>query len=291
VENIFFPTNRTITQGQTFTVSTTDISGATYTWQIPEGLTIDGERNGHRITVIATTVRSYPASDFKVTPTRNGCSGTTLAGTGGNIIVVSGTPATTVAIDQNDGHVFTNIGETYQFTATTDPIGVPVLWYSDNPAFFPVDKDGIVTANGYGAATITAYTADGGVDRRQVSFSQVLLESMTIEIPGHIPPTVVTTNIHPGSFSINVKVGETIEIITQVTPSDAGAINILGVSPAGLVTADRVAHTVTFVEPLRPGDPLATIIAGVRGNVMNAGGTAVVVGGRLIVIQARVDIP
>ncbi|WP_151733398.1 Ig-like domain-containing protein [Paenibacillus tengchongensis] len=49
------------------------------------------------------------------------------------------------------------MGETYALSA-----GIPVVWSSDDEGVAVVDADGVVTAVGEGAATITATSAVNG---------------------------------------------------------------------------------------------------------------------------------
>lgn len=99
--------------------------------------------------------------------------------------------------------------QTTQIIAGTQPANADnttIIWESNNPDVVTVDSNGTVKAVGYGVATITATTADGGYSKTCV-----------VTVPENIP----VTGIELSSEKITVTKGRTAELKVTILPETA----------------------------------------------------------------------
>jgi uncharacterized protein (TIGR02145 family) len=89
--------NNTYVSGSTFYIPVSVVTKGvtTYEWSLPTGLSIVSGDNTSAITVEATTVGNYNASDIKVKVT-NACGSLTVAASGTVTVIAPGTPSTDI---------------------------------------------------------------------------------------------------------------------------------------------------------------------------------------------------
>lgn len=130
-------------------------------------------------------------------------------------------------------------GQTQQLTASISPYNATnqnITWSSSNTAVASVNQSGLVTAVGSGSTIITATSQDGGFTGQS-----------TVNVT--IPVTGIT--LSPGSASIQT--GSTIQLIANVSPSNATNKSVVwssdnnsiaSVSSTGLVSGNARGSTI-----------------------------------------------
>lgn len=116
-----------------------------------------------------------------------------------------------ITINGTAGNI--NIGESRTLTATVAPdtaTNAGVNWNSSNTGVIQVSQSGVVTAVGYGSATVTAMAADGSGVYSQVSFTC-------------IKPV---TSISVSSGYVTMLAGDFTKINATVSPADASIKNV-----------------------------------------------------------------
>ena len=99
--------------------------------------------------------------------------------------------------------------QTAQISAGTQPANADnttILWESSNPEIVTVDSNGNLEAVGYGTATITATTADGGYSRACIVT---------------VPEVIEVTGIELSSEEITITNGRTADLKVTILPEDA----------------------------------------------------------------------
>jgi uncharacterized protein YjdB len=116
-----------------------------------------------------------------------------------------------IKINGTGGNI--NIGESRRLTADVEPSSATnagVSWSSSNPSVIKVESSGMITAVGYGAATVTAMASDGSGVYAQIDFRCIKpVTSITVD------PSYVTM--------LN---GNTAKVTATISPSDASIKNI-----------------------------------------------------------------
>ena len=117
-------------------------------------------------------------------------------------------PVEAIKINQTSIKLITKGTTTLTKTITPSGVSNPsVTWASSNPKVATVDQEGKVTAVSKGTATITVTTADGG----KKSTATVTVDN----------PAAGVTGVNIKESSLSVKVGESKQLASEVTPSTA----------------------------------------------------------------------
>ena len=145
--------------------------GTTYTKDVPASVWRTKEGTGWNTVLLEIPDTDYTteitAQSFvemnDVVVYQSNVATTTIAKTAAKVMNAAGEVdevlnayVTDVASVSMDATAMAFVGESVQLTATTSPAGYAVVWSSSDPAVATVDKDGKVTANAAGTATITA---------------------------------------------------------------------------------------------------------------------------------------
>lgn len=100
-----------------------------------------------------------------------------------------------------------------QLIAAVEPANADntnITWTSNNANIVTVDESGLITAVGYGEATITATTANGG-------YTKTCIVS--------VPQNIAVTGIELSAENLTVKKGRTVDLKVSVLPTDATNAN------------------------------------------------------------------
>ena len=146
------------TQGTTgLTYSVTNVTGVTYTWEVPAAWTITAGQNSNSITVSVGALAA--GGTIRVTPSNTCGNGTaqTLTVT----TQAANVPVTSVSLNKNSTTLCVSGTETLTATVLPNNATNPALtWSSNNTTVATVDENGQVTAVSAGTATITVTSVD-----------------------------------------------------------------------------------------------------------------------------------
>lgn len=168
----------------------------------------------------------------------------------------------------------TAVGETVRLTPQVTPSNASnksVTYSSSDNDVATVSDSGVVTAVSNGTAVITVKTVDG---------NKTATCTITVNIPS---TTVAVTSVSVSPTSKSLKVGETVQLVTTVSPQNAtnksvtyqsSKPSVAIVSETGLVTAKTAGTTtitVTTVDGNKTATSTITVTSGGGGNT--GGGT------------------
>lgn len=183
------------------TVTPSNANDKTVIWNSSDYNTVDVNSNG-KITAIDTGAATITAStaDGKYTAK---C-----------IVTVSKPTIKVTGITINKTAVTLEKDEKTQLIAGTQPSNADnanITWSSDNAQVAKVDDSGLVTAVGYGTATITAKTVDGGYTKTCVVY---------------VPEKIAVTGIEISAETLEIYEGRTEKLTVNVLPKNADNTNI-----------------------------------------------------------------
>ncbi|GGG56790.1 hypothetical protein GCM10011414_28290 [Croceivirga lutea] len=212
--------NLTLTEGDTTqlvaTVSPTDASDSSVSWESSDTSIITVDENGNVIAV------SEGNATVTVTTTDGGFKATASVVVEPIVIPVTG-------ITLSEDEITLIAGETAQIIATVSPLDASnrtVSWESSDEFVATVDANGAITAVAEGSAIIIATTNDGGF----IANANVIVEPITIPVTG------ITIN----PTSSNLTIGESIQLIATVNPNDASNTTVnWTVSDPSVVSIDN----------------------------------------------------
>ena len=145
----------------------------------------------------------------------------------------------------------------------SDSYNKSVTWSSSNSNVATVDSSGNVRAVGVGSALITVRTVDGGKTA-----------NCTVIVPN---PVISVTGVAVSPPNLNIKVGDTYQLISTVSPSNAtnknivwssNNTNIVTVNSNGAIIATGVGEALVTVRT-EDGGHVATCSVYVASNVVN----------------------
>ena len=168
-------------------------------------------------------------------------------------------PVTGVSLDKTD--LSLTEGDTYQLSATVSPSNATnktVSWKSSATSVATVSSNGLITAIAQGSATITVTTEDGGYS----ASCRVTVNKKTISVTG--------VSVSPTSLTLTE--GDTYQLSTTVSPSNAmnknvrwtsNATSVATVSSNGLITA-KAQGSATITVTTEDGGYTATCVVTVN---------------------------
>lgn len=153
-------------------------------------------------------------------------------------VTVTAVSVAVTAVSLNKSSMTLEKGKGEQLTATLEPSDASnksVSWSSSNSSVASVDGNGYVTANGYGNATITVKTADGG---------------KTATCAVKVPEPVSGVSVSPSSHTFTAS-NNSVTIKVTVTPSNAQNVNVTPEYNSSIFTVTKVksegaVHTYTI---------------------------------------------
>ena len=178
------------------TVTPSNANDKTVVWSSSDYNTVDVNSNG-KITAIDTGTATITAStaDGKYSAK---CTVTVSK----PVVKVTGITISKTAVTLEKD-------ETTQLIAGVQPANADnrnITWASDNAQIAKVDSSGLVTAVGYGTATITASTADGGYTKTCVVY---------------VPEKIAVTGIEISAETLEIYEGRTENLTVSVLPKNA----------------------------------------------------------------------
>ena len=189
-------------------------------------------------------------------------------------------PAVTALTMSEAGPVSLTKGQTLQLSCAVTPadVATTLRWKSSKPKYVTVDQNGLVTAVGNGASTITATAANG------------VRTSVKVD---SVDPTIARSVAIDAAKTVYVNVGETLQLGATVTPASAasaltwksskpkyavvdgnGLVSglIKGTAKITVTTANRKKASVT-VKVLNPFEPQSVGFAQAGPVVLHVGET------------------
>ncbi|EUJ25285.1 glycoprotein [Listeria cornellensis FSL F6-0969] len=176
--------------------------------------------------------------------------------------------AATVTIDQTRAILNAYVGDTKQLTVTTNPVGQPVYWTSDDETVATVDSNGLVTFVGVGKVYITATLVNSHTATSTAIFNvtKKVLEKpvidqpiydTTTELEGKAPypgkvvvkdedgNTIGETEVNPdGSFTVTFpeqEEGKKVEFITEDDKGNTSKPEVITVQATAVMIAKDIA--------------------------------------------------
>lgn len=177
-----------------------------------------------------------------------------------SIIYVQNLPVSSVSL--NTSTLTMHMGDTVNLVATVlpdDATDKSIVWFSSNTQIATVTRDGVVTATGFGSASITARAQDQTASANVFVNPTESQESYTFTDTINIEMTSITLN----TTSITLNVGQSEHFQATTEPSDVSNNTLLWYSSdSTLVTIDS---TGTFTA-VAPGTVTITV-TDIRGKV------------------------
>lgn len=162
------------------------------------------------------------------------------------IIYVQELPVSSVTLDKTT--LTLHMGDTVSLVATVlpeDATNKSIVWFSSNTQIATVDRDGTVTATGFGSASITARAQDKTASANVFVNPTVSQESYTFTDTINIEMTSITLNTT--SITLNVEQSEQFQATTE--PSDVSNSTLLWYSSDSTIVTIDSTGVFTAVAP------------------------------------------